>query len=125
MTGGVRPQQITGIAVNQISSVFNKGFRILSLIGQANIDNATKEAHRKLFLDKDGLAAIENASTRLISKSGKDVDIKSLLRPSDVGDFANAIGQGVLRSGYLGARSSMTQIPVEEEVTEPYFMYSQ
>jgi len=125
MLGGVRPQQITGIAVNQISSVFNKGFRILSLIGQANIDNATKEAHRKLFLDKDGLAAIENASTRLISKSGKDVDIKSLLRPGDVGDFANAIGQGVLRSGYLGARSSMTQKPVEEEVTEPYFMYSQ
>jgi hypothetical protein len=61
----------------------------------------------------------------LISKSGKDVDIKGLLRPGDVGDFANAIGQGVLRSGYLGARSSMTQRPVEEEVTEPYFMYSQ
>lgn len=124
MTGGVRPQQITGILVNQISSVFNKGFRILSLIGQANIDNATKEAQRKLFLDKDGLTAIENASTRLISKDGKDVDVKSLLRPGDVGDFANALGQGVLRSGYLGARSAMTQRPVEEEVTEPYFIYS-
>jgi hypothetical protein len=123
-TGGVSAQRLSGIAVNQIASVFNKGFRILSLIGQANIDQATKEAHRKLFLDEGGVDAILNASTKIISKKGKEVDLKSAIKPEDLSDFATALGMGTLRSGYIGASTAVSPSQVVEPVTEPYYQYS-
>jgi len=123
MMGGVAPERITGIAVNQISSVFNKAFRILSLIGKANIDQATKDAHRKLFLDENGVDLIVNASTKLISKKGKEVDLKSVITPSDASDFAKALGMGALRTGYIGASTAVSPSQVVEPVTEPYYQY--
>jgi hypothetical protein len=122
-TGGVNPQRITGIAVNQISSIFNKGFRILSLIGQTNIDEATRQAHRKLFLDENGVNAILNASTKLVTKNGKEIDLKSSLKPEDVSDFATAIGMGALRSGYIGASTAVSPSEVVEPQTEPYYQF--
>lgn len=122
-TGGVSAQRLSGIAVNQIASVFNKGFRILSLIGQANIDQATKDAHRKLFLDEGGVDAILNASTKIISKKGKEVDLKSVIKPEDLSDFATALGMGTLRSGYIGASTAVSPSQVVEPVTEPYYQY--
>jgi len=122
-TGGVSVQRLSGIAVNQIASVFNKGFRILSLIGQANIDQATKDAHRKLFLDEGGVDAILNASTKIISKKGKEVDFKSVIKPEDLSDFATALGMGTLRSGYIGASTAVSPSQVVEPVTEPYYQY--
>jgi hypothetical protein len=122
-TGGVSAQRLSGIAVNQIASVFNKGFRILSLIGQANIDQATKDAHRKLFLDEGGVEAILNASTKIISKKGKEVDLKSAIKPEDLSDFATALGMGTLRSGYIGASTAVSPSQVVEPVTEPYYQY--
>jgi hypothetical protein len=121
--GGVNPQRITGIAVNQISSIFNKGFRILSLIGQTNIDNATREAHRKLFLDENGVNAILNASTKLVTKKGKEIDLKSAFRPEDVSDFATAIGMGALRTGYIGASTAVSPSEVVTPQTEPYYQF--
>ena len=123
-TGGVSPQRITGIAVNQIASVFNKGFRILSLIGQSNIDEATKQAHRKLFLDEGGVDAILNASTKIISKKGKEIDFKSMIKPEDLSDFATALGMGALRTGYIGASTAISPSQVEQPITEPYYQYS-
>jgi hypothetical protein len=123
-TGGVSAQRLSGIAVNQISSVFNKGFRILSLIGQSNIDQATKDAHRKLFLDEGGVDAILNASTKIISKKGKEVDLKSIIKPEDLSDFATALGMGTLRSGYIGASTAVSPSQVVEPVTEPYYQFS-
>ena len=123
-TGGVSAQRLSGIAVNQIASVFNKGFRILSLIGQANIDQATKDAHRKLFLDEGGVDAILNASTKIISKKGKEVDLKSAIKPEDLSDFATALGMGTLRSGYIGASTAVSPSQVVEPVTEPYYQFS-
>ena len=122
-TGGVSPQRIAGIAVNQIASVFNKGFRILSLIGQSNIDEATKQAHRKLFLDEGGVDAILNASTKILSKKGKEVDLKSIIKPEDLSDFATALGMGTLRSGYIGASTAVSPSQVVEPVTEPYYQF--
>jgi hypothetical protein len=122
-TGGVNPQRITGIAVNQISSIFNKGFRILSLIGQTNIDEATRQAHRKLFLDENGVNAILNASTKLVTKKGKEIDLKSALKPEDVSDFATAIGMGALRTGYIGASTAVSPSQVVEPQTEPYYQF--
>jgi hypothetical protein len=122
-TGGVSAQRLSGIAVNQISSVFNKGFRILSLIGQTNIDQATKDAHRRLFLDEGGVDAILNASTKIISKKGKEVDLKSVIKPEDLSDFATALGMGTLRSGYIGASTAVSPSQVVEPVTEPYYQY--
>jgi hypothetical protein len=122
--GGVNPQRITGIAVNQISSIFNKGFRILSLIGQTNIDNATREAHRKLFLDENGVNAILNASTKLVTKKGKEIDLKSAFKPEDVSDFANAIGMGALRTGYIGASTAVSPSQVVQPQTEPFYQYT-
>jgi len=123
-TGGVSAQRLSGIAVNQIASVFNKGFRILSLIGQTNIDQATKDAHRKLFLDEGGVDAILNASTKIISKKGKEVDLKSVIKPEDLSDFATALGMGTLRSGYIGASTAVSPSQVVEPVTEPYYQYA-
>jgi hypothetical protein len=123
-TGGVSPQRIAGIAVNQIASVFNKGFRILSLIGQSNIDEATKQAHRKLFLDEGGVDAILNASTKIISKKGKEIDFKSMIKPEDLSDFATALGMGALRTGYIGASTAISPSQVEQPITEPYYQYS-
>ena len=123
-TGGVSPQRIAGIAVNQIASVFNKGFRILSLIGQSNIDEATKQAHRKLFLDEGGVDAILNASTKIISKKGKEIDFKSMIKPEDLSDFATALGMGVLRTGYIGASTAVSPSQVVEPVTEQYYQYA-
>jgi hypothetical protein len=122
-TGGVNPQRIAGIAVNQIASVFNKGFRILSLIGQSNIDEATRQAHRKLFLDEGGVNAILNASTKLISKKGKEIDLKSMLKPEDLSDFATALGMGALRTGYIGASTAVSPSQVVEPQTEPYYQF--
>lgn len=122
-TGGVNPQRIAGIAVNQIASVFNKGFRILSLIGQSNIDQATKDAHRRLFLDEGGVDAILNASTKIISKKGKEIDFKSMIKPEDLSDFATALGMGALRTGYIGASTAVSPSQVVEPVTEPYYQY--
>lgn len=123
-TGGVSVQRLSGIAVNQIASVFNKGFRILSLIGQANIDQATKDAHRKLFLDEGGVDAILNASTKIISKKGKEIDFKSMIKPEDLSDFATALGMVALRSGYIGASTAVSPSQVVEPVTEPYYQYA-
>ena len=122
-TGGVNPQRIAGIAVNQIASVFNKGFRILSLIGQSNIDEATRQAHRKLFLDEGGVNAILNASTKLVTKKGKEIDLKSALKPEDLSDFATALGMGALRTGYIGASTAVSPSQVVEPQTEPYYQF--
>jgi len=123
-TGGVSVQRLSGIAVNQIASVFNKGFRILSLIGQANIDQATKDAHRKLFLDENGVDKILNTSTKILSKKGEEVDLKSFVKPEDLSDFGQALGMGALRSGYFGGSTAISPSQVVEPNTEPYYQYT-
>lgn len=123
MMGGVTPQQITAIAVNQISSVFNKGFRILSLIGKSNLDEATKNAHKQLFMDEGGVDKILSASTKIISKKGKEVDLKDIIKPSDITDLASSIGMNVLRSGYLGGSTGVSPSEVMTPETQPYYIY--
>ena len=123
-TGGVSPQQITGIAVNQISSVFNKAFRIMALIGKSNIDESTREAHRKLFLDENGVDKILNTSTKILSKKGEEVDLKSFIKPEDLSDFGQALGMGALRSGYFGGSAAISPSQVVEPNTEPYYQYT-
>jgi hypothetical protein len=123
-TGGVSPQQITGIAVNQISSVFNKAFRIMALIGKSNIDESTREAHRKLFLDENGVDKILNTSTKILSKKGEEVDLKSFVKPEDLSDFGQALGMGALRSGYFGGSTAISPSQVVEPNTEPYYQYT-
>jgi hypothetical protein len=123
-TGGVSPQQISGIAVNQISSVFNKAFRIMALIGKGNIDESTREAHRKLFLDENGVDKIMNTSTKILSKKGEEVDLKSFVKPEDLSDFGQALGMGALRSGYFGGSTAISPSQVVEPNTEPYYQYT-
>ena len=120
-TGGVSPQQISGIAVNQISSVFNKAFRIMALIGKSNIDESTREAHRKLFLDENGVDKIMNTSTRILSKKGEDIDLKSFIRPEDLSDFGQALGMGALRSGYFGGSTAISPSQVIQPKSESLF----
>ena len=120
-TGGVTAQQITGIAVNQISSVFNKAFRIMSLIGAKNIDEATREAHRKLFLDENGVDKIMNTSTRILSKKGEEVDLKSFIKPDDLSDFGRALGMGALRSGYFGGSTAVSPSQVMQPKSESFY----
>jgi hypothetical protein len=120
-TGGVSPQQISGIAVNQISSVFNKAFRIMALIGKGNIDESTREAHRKLFLDENGVDKIMNTSTKILSKKGEDIDLKSFIRPEDLSDFGQALGMGALRSGYFGGSTAISPSQVIQPKSESLF----
>jgi hypothetical protein len=122
--GGVSLQRISGIVVNQIASTFNKAFRITSLIGQANIDQATKDAHRTLFLDENGVKKIIEASSKIISKKGKEVNLKDAIKSLEFSDVGEAIGLATLRSGYLGAASTLSRTEVVEPQTEPFYQYT-
>lgn len=124
LLGGVDPKQMSAIAVNQISSVFNKGFRIAALIGQQNIDQATKEAQRKLFMDPNGLDNTIKATTRLINKKGQDVDLKSFVKPEDFLNAANSLGMNVLRSGYLGGSVAASESEVMSEEPESFYEFT-
>jgi hypothetical protein len=121
LLGGVDPKQVSAILVNQISSVFNKGFRIAAAVGQKNIDEATKEAHRKLFMDKGGLDGVIKASTSLINKKGQEVELTDFIKPGDLSNMANSLGMSVLRTGYLGG--SVAASPSEVMSQEPEFSY--
>jgi hypothetical protein len=121
LLGGVDPKRVSAILVNQIASVFNKGFRIAAAVGQKNIDDATKEAHRKLFMDKGGLDGVIKASTRLINKKGQEVELSDFVKPGDLSNFANSLGMSVLRTGYLGG--SVASTPSEVMAPEPESSY--
>lgn len=123
LMGGVDPKQVSAILVNQISSVFNKGFRIAAAVGQKNIDDATKEAHRKLFMDKGGLDGVIKASTRLINKKGQEVELSDFVKPGDLSNFANSLGMSVLRTGYLGGSVASTPSEVMSPEPESYYQY--
>jgi len=122
--GGVSLQRISGIVVNQIASTFNKAFRITSLIGQANIDQATKDAHRTLFLDENGVKKIIEASSKIISKKGKEINLKDAIKSLEFSDVGEAIGLATLRSGYLGAASTLSKSEVVEPQTKPFYQYT-
>jgi hypothetical protein len=121
LLGGVDPKRVSAILVNQIASVFNKGFRIAAAVGQKNIDDATKEAHRKLFMDKGGLDGVIKASTRLINKKGQEVELSDFVKPGDLSNFANSLGMSVMRTGYLGG--SVAASPSEVIAPEPESSY--
>lgn len=123
LMGGVDPKQVSAILVNQISSVFNKGFRIAAAVGQKNIDDATKEAHRKLFMDKGGLDGVIKASTRLINKKGQEVELSDFVKPGDLSNFANSLGMSVLRTGYLGGSVATTPSEIISPEPESYYQY--
>ena len=124
VAGNVSLQRISGIIVNQIASTFNKAFRIVSLIGQGNIDQATKDAHRTLFLDENGVKKIIEASSKIISKKGKEVDLKDTIKSLDLSDVGEAVGVATLRSGYLGAASTLDRTEVVEPQTQPFYEYT-
>jgi len=124
LMGGVDPKRVSAILVNQISSVFNKGFRIAAAIGQENIDQATKEAHRKLFMDKGGLDGVIKASTRLINKKGKEVELADFIKPGDLSNLANSLGMSVLRTGYLGGQAALSPSEVMSPEPESYYEYN-
>ena len=124
LMGGVDPKQISAILVNQIASVFNKGFRIAAAIGQGNIDQATKDAHRKLFLDKGGLDGVIKASTRLINKKGKEVELADFIKPNDLSNMASSLGMSVLRTGYLGGQAALSPSEVMSPEPESYYQYT-
>lgn len=122
--GGVDPKKMSAILVNQISSVFNKGFRIAAAIGQETIDQATRDAQRKLFLDENGLDSVVKATTRLISKDGKEVDLKSFLKPEDLSNAASSFGMNLLRTGYLGGSTAASESEVIPEEPESFYEYA-
>jgi hypothetical protein len=119
--GGVSLQRISGIVVNQISSTLNKAFRITSLIGQANIDQATKDAHRTLFLDENGVKKIIEASSKIISKKGKEVNLKEVINSLELSDVGAAFGLGVLRSGYFGSSTAISPSQVIQPKSESFY----
>lgn len=117
-TGGIAPKQITGVLVNQIASFFNKGYRIVSMIGQSKIDEATRQAHYQLFMDNDGVDKMIKATSKLKTKDGKDVDLKALLDPKIAREVVNSVMLGAGRSAYTGgstAASESTMTPVTDE----------
>lgn len=123
-TGGVAPKQISGIVVNQIASVFNKGYRIVSLIGQSKIDEATRKAHYQLFMDNDGVDKIIKATSKLKTKDGKDVDLKALIDPKNARDLVNSIILGAGRSGFTGASTAASESTVTPVVDEEQYIYN-
>ena len=124
LMGGVDPKRVSAILVNQISSVFNKGFRIAAAIGQENIDQATKDAHRKLFMDKGGLDGVIKASTRLINKKGQEVELSDFIKPGDLSNLANSLGMSVMRTGYLGGSVAASPSDVMSQEPESSYEYT-
>ena len=123
MMGGVEPERVSAVLVNGIYSTLQKAYRILGAVGKSNIDEATRQAHIKLFFDPAGLKSINEASARIISKDGKEVNLKTAISPKDVSKIAGVFGQNILRSGYIGASTAVSPSTMMEEQTEPYFMY--
>lgn len=124
LLGGVDPKRLTGIFVNQIASVFNKGFRIAALVGQENLDVATREAQRKLFMDPNGLDSTIKATTRIMNKSGEDVDLAAFVKPKDLLEVVNTLGMSVARSGYLGGSVAASESEVMAEDPESFYEYT-
>jgi hypothetical protein len=123
--GGAKPQEVSNVLVNGIYSVLQKGYRILGLIGQANIDDATREAQRKLFLDPSGVAAIRNASMKLFTRDGKEVDWKKEIQGRDLLNAAKMIGLNVARTGYIGGSVAASPSQIMTTETEPFYVYEE
>lgn len=93
------------------------------MLGQSQIDEATRQAHVKLFMDPAGVKAINEASTRLISKDGKEVDFRKAIDPNDLAKLANLFGLNVARTGYVGGATAVSPSGTMEIQQEPYFMF--
>lgn len=114
---GVDPKRLSNIAVNQIASVFNKGYRVFSLIGQSRIDEATRQAHRQLFLDNNGVEDILKATTKFKTAKGVEADLAKMFSPSEARKLVNSVILNMSRASYLGgstAASESTVTPVTE-----------
>jgi hypothetical protein len=114
---GVDPKRLSNIAVNQIASVFNKGFRVFTLIGQSKIDEATKQAHKQLFLDNNGVENILKATTKFKNAKGLETDLAKMFSPSEARKLVNSVVLNMSRSAYLGgstAASESTVTPITE-----------
>lgn len=123
-TGGIAPKQITGVLVNQIASFFNKGYRIVSMIGQSKIDEATRKAHYQLFMDNDGVDKMIKATSKLKTKDGKDVDLKALLDPKIAREVINSVMLGAGRSAYTGGSVAASESTLTPEVQEEQYIYN-
>jgi hypothetical protein len=123
--GGIAPQQVSNILVNGIYSNLQKGYRILGLLGQAQVDEATRQAHMRLFLDPAGVKAINEASARLVSKDGKDIDLRRAIDPKDLAKLANTFGLNVVRTGYVGGATAASPSGVMESQQEPFFVFEE
>ena len=77
-----------------------------------------------MFLDENGVKKIIEASSKIISKKGKEVNLKDAIKSLDFSDVGEAIGLATLRSGYLGAASTMSKSEVVEPQTEPFYQYT-
>jgi hypothetical protein len=124
-TGGISPKQITGVLVNQIASLFNKGYRIVSMIGQSKIDEATRQAHYQLFMDNDGVDKMIKATSKLKTKDGKDVDLKALLDPKIAREVVNSVMIGAGRSMYTGGSVAASESTLTPQVQEDQYIYNQ
>jgi len=121
--GGVAPERVSNLLVNGIYSNLQKGYRILGLLGQAQVDEATRQAHVRLFMDPAGVKAINEATMRLVTKDGKEVDLRKSFDPKDLAKLANSFGLNVVRTGYVGGATAISPSGTMEQQTEPYFIY--
>lgn len=123
--GGVAPQQISNILVNGIYSNLQKGYRILGLLGQAQVDDATRQAHMRLFMDPAGVKAINDATMRFMTKDGKEVDLRTAVNARDLAKLANTLGLNVVRTGYVGGATAASPSGVMESQQEPFFVFEE
>jgi len=123
--GGAKPQEVSNVLVNGIYSVLQKGYRIMGLIGQANIDDATREAQKRLFMDPSGVDAIRNASMKLVTKDGKEIDWKKEIQGRDLLNASKMIGLNVLRTGYIGGTVAQSPSQIIETNAEPFYVYEE
>jgi hypothetical protein len=64
---------------------------------------------------------ILNTSTKILSKKGEDIDLKSFIKPEDLSDVGQALGMGVLRSGYFGGSTAISPSQVMQPKSESFF----
>jgi hypothetical protein len=75
-------------------------------------------------MDPNGLDNTIKATTRLISKKGQDVDLKSFIKPEDLSNAVSSLGMNVLRSGYLGGSVAASESEVMTTEPESFYEYT-
>lgn len=108
---GLDAPYIASTLRDRISSMFQKGVRLLSRVNQARVKDATEDILTEVLLDKNGVKKLQNLSNTI------DLNFKN---PTSVTKFVETMSDIFPRYMY-GTMSAVTNVPPEEEPIDIQF----